>query len=215
MWRDLGSVFVFVHRHETRHRATRPSADLKTFKNLCVPSCSWTKPLSGGLGSLWWSHHLQPPVSVCVCARTYSFYDLVEVFWWACRNSLMCVWLAGSQNRLQATIFSPLLALMLLYTICAEMNPKRRGMSEKIWKDGEGPVCWVGWGWVHSSSSDLGQYLQTTLDMHKYTHPHGEGERTECSIATQVGYWLTKVGSVNQIWPSTQVLRNSAFCLSV
>lgn len=28
-------------------------------------------------------------------------------------------------------------------------------------------VCWVGWGWVHSSSTDLeGQYLQTCTNTH-------------------------------------------------
>lgn len=57
---------------------------------------------------------------------------------------------------------------------------RRKGVEEDEEKDlegesrggkrGVGRVCWVGWGWVHSSSTDLeGQYLQTTVDMHKHT----------------------------------------------
>lgn len=100
----------------TWHWATEPSADLKTFKSLCVPSCSWTKPLSGGLGSLWWSHHLQTPASVCVCARTSPSHDLVHVFCRACRILRMCVWLAGSQNRLsKPQYFSPHTLTVVLY----------------------------------------------------------------------------------------------------
>lgn len=127
---------------------------------------------------------------VCLCVRTYSSYDLLGVFCRACRNLRMCVWLAGSQSRLQNLNIFPLHSCCFIGSVHSQSRGWAIATAEERRRFGgrrERPVCWVGWGWVHSSSSDLeGQYLQTTLYMRKYTHPHGEGERTGYSTATRI-----------------------------
>lgn len=86
-----------------------------------------------------------------MCARTYSAYDLVRVFCRACRNLCMCVWLAGSQSRLQATIFSPYTHVVLcdLCAVSRNFGDERRQQlrtGEEDLEDGERALFaeWVG-----------------------------------------------------------------------